>query len=490
MPGDTHYLIVAIENYNDPKEFSRVSFAEKDAKEVADAFIQLDANPDNMVFLLNGHATANSIEHNLIKMVEKAKENDRIVFYFSGHGLNIAGDNLLVPADAIYDRAKDMCVSINVILKHLTKAKSVQKILFLDCCHSGIEPGEYVRADTKSFAGDALEYQFKGAEFCIGFAACKSKQKSISHPMLSNGVWSHFLIKALRGDAESDVYDEGCILAGKLQTYLRDNTYEYLQKHTTDKKVQTPIQFGSSTGDFIVANINPIFEKRAIAKTASKLKLQSVSMYIVEEGKIKDLDSFDKKRGHFIPDKVASAHDKFVKNASGNMVEEEISQLSQEIKAKLKYKRTDMQVNTAPGEGYIETPDFSFSIVVKQSESDPSRYVVRRTLEEIENPDIIHDPKFNQIFDKYFDSLSFRFDKPINVTRWIDTFEERGLDIDYDPAKLDRCTLKLDGLDTEIIIMRESLDIFFTYTQSPHFIIDAYKKASIQLEVAKIHLLN
>lgn len=156
MPGDTHILIVAIEKYHDPKEFSNVSFAEKDAKEFYYAYVKLGVNPDNMIMLLNEKATANAIIQNLIKIVDRVKENDRIIIYFSGHGLNIAGDNLLVPSDAIYDKAKEMCVSIDTILHHLNKAKSVQKLLFLDSCHSGIEPGEYARSDVKTFAGDAL----------------------------------------------------------------------------------------------------------------------------------------------------------------------------------------------------------------------------------------------------------------------------------------------------------------------------------------------
>jgi|GEM_PF-1099931 len=490
MPGVTHFLFVAIEKYNDPKEFGNVLFAEKDAKEVMEAFKAIGHLEENMTILLNGHATAKAIEHQVIKMVEKTRSFDRLVFYFSGHGLNIAGDNFIVPADALFDRAKDMCVSTNLILNHLISAEAVQKILFLDCCHSGLEPGEYIRGGIKGFAGDALEYQFRNAEFCVGFASCKSGQTSLSHPRLKNGVWSHFLIKALSGDAEKDTYKGGVLLATDLQDYLNEMTYEFLQRNTTDRKVQTPIQFGSTTGNFVVANVNPVFENRALLKAADKLTLKSVSMYIVEDGKIKDLENFDKRKGHFVPDKVAPVHDRFVKTASADIVKNEISKLSQEIRTGLKYKRIEIEVEVDNGEGSIETPDFIFSMIVNQSEEDPSKYEIRRSLDKIINAEIIHTPIFNKIFDKYFNTLSFSFNKPINVAQWIDILEDKGLDVSFNPAHIDRCKLNLEGLDTEIIIMSDRLDIFFTYSQSPHFIIDAYKTASIQLAAADINLLN
>jgi hypothetical protein len=489
MPGNTHFLIVAIEKYHDPREFSGVSFAEKDAQEFKDAFIRLGANPDLMIILLNEKATANAIVHNLIKIVERVKENDRIVVYFSGHGLNIAGDNVLVPCDAIYDKAKDMCVSVNTILERLNKAKKVQKILFLDSCHSGIEPGEYARADVKTFAGDALAYQLKDAEYCVVFAACKTNQKSYSDKKLQNGVWSHFLIKALKGDGPDELYTEGCILATNLQDFLREQTYEYLQKYTEDKKDQVPIMFGSKTGEFIVADINSIFEERAVVKAAEKLKLKSVSIFIVEEGKIKDLDGFKKGR-NFVPDRIGAEQDRFVKSRSGDIVRDDISYIGERLKKNLGYRRKEMELYIGEGEGYIKTSDFVFSIVVKQAESDSTKYEVIRSIDEINNPSIIHDPAFNRVFENYFDSLSLYFNKKINIEEWIDKLEEMNIDVDYHTSSPIECTFSLEGLDTDITIKRDRLEIFFTYPQSPHFIIDSYNKALVQLEMSKIRLLN
>lgn len=64
------------------------------------------------------------------------------------------------------------------------------------------------------------------------------------------------------------------------------------------------------------------------------------------------------------------------------------------------------------------------------------------------------------------------------------------IDVDYDTSNPIGCTFLLEGLDTDITIKRDRLEIFFTYPQSPHFIIDSYNKALVQLEMSKIRLLN
>ncbi len=490
MAGTTYSLVIAIETYNDPKDFGNISFAEKDADDIVNALVELGHDKDHIIVLKSGKATAQTIIQHLTKIADRCRENDRIIFYFTGHGLNIAGENLLVPADGMFDRAGATCVPVSTILNILNKSLSVQKMLFLDSCHSGFVPGEHVKDGMQVFRGDELEYQFRKAEYCIGFASCKSNQKSYTHPQLRNSVWTHFLVRALKGEAEAEVYEEGCLLAGKLQGYLGDHTYEYLQKNTDDKKVQTPIQFGAATGDFLIANLNRIFEKRAIAKAAEAVKLTSVSMYILEDGKIKDLNGFEKGKGHFIPSKIGDDYDKFVKKIGQNIIDEEINDLSESIQKGFKYTRKEITVDKGLGVGWIETPDFDYSIEVSQSPDDPSMYVVKRSIDSIKNPDMLNDATFNNIFDKYFDTLSFKFKKPINVIEWIDKLEEKGLEPSYDYENPKKCTFSLAESDTDIILTLESLDLFFTYSQSPHFLVEAYKETRYLLEMADIHLLN
>ena len=117
-------------------------------------------------------------------------------------------------------------------------------------------------------------------------------------------------------------------------------------------------------------------------------------------------------------------------------------------------------------------------------------YVVKRSIDSIKNPDMLNDATFNNIFDKYFDTLSFKFKKPINVIEWIDKLEEKGLEPSYDYENPKKCIFSFVESDTDIILILESLDLFFIYSQSPYFLVEAYKETRYLLEMADIHLLN
>ncbi|MDV6217849.1 caspase family protein [Flavitalea sp. BT771] len=489
MEGVTYFLIVAVEKYHS-SDFTQVSYAQNDGNGIAEAYKELGYDTTNMTLLLNDKATRSSIFHALEVMSERTREEDRIVIYFAGHGANDAGMNYILPVDAQIDRLPKTGISMESMLGILNESISSRKILFFDCCHSGFTAGNNVRDTTSAFKGDDLEYAFRTAEYCVGFASCKSSQKSLSHKALSHGVWSHFLIQSLKGEAASGVYQDGYLMAGSLQKYLHDNTYEYLQKFTTEKKVQTPMQFGITTGDFIVENINPIFDHRAAKKIAESLSLESICLLRVVEGAIKNLKGFEKKKGHFIPDRVGSNQDQFVKSISGDIVKNEITEISLAIKSKLKYTRKQLKSDFKDGYGWIETPDFLYTVEVRQSNDDSTMYEIVRQIDNMEDDSMINNPLFNEIFDNWFTSLRFEFDKHIDVGEWIDTFEERGLEVKYNPVSPETCTLSLPGLDTDIIISVDSEDIFFTYPASPIELVTAYKKTAIYLETSDIKLLS
>jgi hypothetical protein len=59
------------------------------------------------------------------------------VFYYAGHGAQLAWRNYLIPVDAVVDRLDDLprrCVELNTLLGALTKAENPMNIIILDAC--------------------------------------------------------------------------------------------------------------------------------------------------------------------------------------------------------------------------------------------------------------------------------------------------------------------------------------------------------------------
>lgn len=267
--GTTYGIVIAIENYNESVNFPKVDYAEKDANDFIETFKILGYDTEYFTPLINQNATKTTILSKIKTISQKAEVNDRIIIYFAGHGFYEGGKNLLASVDAVKTDKIDTCISIEHILGHLGKSLCRQNLLFLDCCHSGFIISNNERQGEDSFETEELIYQFRNEEFCIGFASCKSNQKSISHSKLNNGVWSHFLNQALRGSAKG-IYDGNLLFSDKLQNYLKEQTSQFVKMHTETKKDQTPIKFGMETDKFIIADLTQIVGSKRPITTEPK----------------------------------------------------------------------------------------------------------------------------------------------------------------------------------------------------------------------------
>ena len=84
-------------------------------------------------------ATKTDIENLFREFVQQITPDDYIVFYFSGHGAQIDGENYLVPTHASFDNftaLKEDSVSVTNILNRLQKSESQVTIAILDACRN------------------------------------------------------------------------------------------------------------------------------------------------------------------------------------------------------------------------------------------------------------------------------------------------------------------------------------------------------------------
>lgn len=476
--GTTYVVVVAVENYNEAKDFPKVDFAKKDAEDFVSTLKKLGYDDEDFVVLINEKATGTTIIQKVKKIAERALENDRIIFYFAGHGFYENGENLLGCVDSIKTAKPETCVPINKILGFLKKSQSKHKILFLDCCHSGFEAGEYIRDGLDNFESDELIYQFSKEEYFIGFSSCKTNQTSISHLKLQNGVWTHFLVKALSGDVP-ELYTKGLLFSDKLQAYLNKQTAEFVKLNTVSKLDQNPIKFGSETDKFIIADLNPIFEERERTRKTADLTFTKISLLKEESDSVKNLPGFQK-GFHKIPNYIGSSPTKFIQEIGSKMIEDEIAEISERIKKSLKYKRAELKVSVYNGSGSIETPHFDYNIAISQSEENAGEYIIIRSLENFKDTEIVNKAEFNSIFSSHFDCLNFELNSTIDTEELIDKIEalesSSPISVDYNPTNLSNCKIIIDGLDYEILVDTNSISIKTNYDTNPERLIKAFKE--------------
>lgn len=154
------------------------------------------ALPDDQVrIMIDEDATRENILNTVDELFGQAGPNDLVVFYFSGHGLN----GSFLPSD--FDGFNNKLTHEEIAAK-FNKCRAKYKLCLADACHSGgifamrndAEPviNQYYNVLSKSVSGTALIMSSKGEETSLESAG------------LRQGVFSHFLIRGLKGEADGN----------------------------------------------------------------------------------------------------------------------------------------------------------------------------------------------------------------------------------------------------------------------------------------------
>jgi hypothetical protein len=495
MPDTNYIIIISIEKYHNSNDFPDVDYANKDAEDFKNSIIHLDTDNNELYYLRNNKATKAAIISHIKKVTRSATEYDRIYLYYSGHGLFENSVNYLTGVDSSKNYISDTCVSIDEILGHLKDSTCQRNILFLDCCHSGFIAGKKTREINITFSADNLKYKYRNEKYYFGFSSCSTDEKSYSFHKLQNGAWTHFLLKALKGEAKY-IYENSLLFNDKLQSYLNKKTKEYVKLNTTQKENQTPTTFGSSTDRFIVADLTRVFQKKAEEQTEMIVtEIEKVSLQYSESGRIINLPGFNKKKGHFVPGTYDFYTQSFVKKISSSEIEEEINQYANDIREGLRYKRKQAEPEIDSGLASINTPDFDFIIKIEQSEKENDKFIKTIMVENFKNSDIIFNTKFNSIFDCKFKTIQFNFKKPINLEDIIDKIEDLNnpkIVPIYDSVNITECKIDIKDLPLKIIVRRESLSVETHDLNSPKKLIVIFESAKKELNAKRIlkYLIN
>jgi len=238
-------LIVGVGNYkNLPKEES-LRFSESDAEAVYRTLISQEGGrmePENVRKLIGPKATLANIKDALENwLVKVAKEEDRVIVYFAGHGLVDKSRGYLAP----YDVSKDNIAATGYPMEKLGTVlgrdiKAAWKVLLTDACHSGkITPETSQEAVYEGF--QKLPKNF------LTLTSSRESEVSFEDPALATGfgLFSYYLVQGWEGQADVDPRD-GIITADELIDYVRNEVRAYARSKGAR---QTPTERGDFPSD-------------------------------------------------------------------------------------------------------------------------------------------------------------------------------------------------------------------------------------------------
>lgn len=230
-------VVIGIEEYR--QRLPRADFARHDAAAVAEQLVRELGYPEAQVLTLtNDHAAF----VDLVKYFEKWLPNNvepggEVFVYYSGHGAPNpkTGDAYLVPYDGDPSFIEETGYSLGRLYAALGKLPAREIVVVLDSCFSGAGGRSVIAQGARPLVLNPRSAAAPAANITV-LAASSGEQISMSYAEKQHGLFTYFLLDALRGGAA--VRADGALDVGALHARIRPQVESVARKQYNNE--QTP----------------------------------------------------------------------------------------------------------------------------------------------------------------------------------------------------------------------------------------------------------
>ncbi|MBL7702131.1 MAG: caspase family protein [Ferruginibacter sp.] len=255
--ANTYAIVIGISDYQDPG-IPKLSFSNKDAILFADFLMSAPGGSvpkQNIKLLTDSAATIGEVDKAIRWLMNNCKENDKVYFYFSGHGemenVTMSRNGYLICYNTPAVAFVNMGLSIdylNDVVNTISVQTKAKVIVITDACHSGTMAGNRFKGNF--FVGEQLMLKKENE---IRMASCKPDE--LSNEKIDwgggRGVFSYYLVNALRGGL-ADNNNDKVVSVGELKNYMElSMATDAVLKNEGD--VQTPVIKGNE--DFPLSTV-------------------------------------------------------------------------------------------------------------------------------------------------------------------------------------------------------------------------------------------
>ncbi|WP_338874422.1 caspase family protein [Spirosoma sp. SC4-14] len=227
-PGNTYAVVVGIADYQAlTYRTGDLRYADKDARQMVSYFRSKAGGnvPANHIRLLtNQQATYQQIREAL-SLFKQAKPGDRVIFYFSGHGL----PESFVPYD-VRPGNRQKLLSYQAIKSAFRDSKATTKLCIADACLAGGLTKQQRQKTAQITANEDNNH------YVAMLLASRSTQYAVEDQRLQGGAFTYYLLKGLMGQADLD--GNQIVTIRELHQYIAPRV-----KQATRSR-QTPVFYG------------------------------------------------------------------------------------------------------------------------------------------------------------------------------------------------------------------------------------------------------
>ena len=234
--GKSFAVVVGI---NDYEKWPGLEFAVADANAVKDTLEKTGF--DDITLIMDKAATQRRILTELFhRLPEKVDRNDRVLFYFAGHGQteDLPGGGkkgYIIPVDAETDSYASTAVSMEQIRSLSNRIAAKHIFYVMDCCYSGLG----LNRSAGVWPGIS-DYLRKVSAMRVVQIITAGGQGEQVQERAGHGLFTSYFLKAIEGEADID--KDNVVTGTELGAYLRPTV------SNASRQMQTPL-FGRLEGE-------------------------------------------------------------------------------------------------------------------------------------------------------------------------------------------------------------------------------------------------
>ena len=199
-----------------------------DARDMYDVLVSNEVcgyPPKHVKLLLDADATKGMISDRLDWLAQSTNKDSTAIIFFAGHGARRIGGfepgEYLCPVEANWYDLRNTAISEEEFTKALKAIPARKLIVFFDACHSGgigkpRKAGFQIKAGLSEATYDRLA-QGKGR---VIIASCGEDEVSWELQGMRNGLFTHYLLEALKGAAA--IRDDGFVHIYDIAHYVQE----------------------------------------------------------------------------------------------------------------------------------------------------------------------------------------------------------------------------------------------------------------------------
>lgn len=221
----SYAVVIGISSYKNLEAKFQLRYAERDAESIFTVLISPEGGnfrAENVHKLVGNRATLANLHHELEEWLPSvAKEDDRVLIYFAGHGfITSDGAGYLAP----YDFEKPNPQKTGYPMETLGRVvggqiKAKWKVLLTDSCHSG--------AITPETNNEQVNKKLQSLDKSMfSLTASRDREQSMESPDWGggHGIFTYYVVQGLQGSADEN--GDGIVNADELAEYVRRNVRE------------------------------------------------------------------------------------------------------------------------------------------------------------------------------------------------------------------------------------------------------------------------